>query len=237
MMNSKICITALCILLFSTGYTQEKKDSLLVRLHLNFRNESLELNKKYISDSKDTLQIDVFRFYISNIKLHYLDESSYSEDNSYHLIDIENPNSLQIPILKKSEKTITKVEFSIGVDSLASVSGAMSGDLDPTKGMYWAWQSGFINMKIEGTSSSCKTRKNRFQFHIGGYLKPNYAIRTIELKPINSNLEINVDVAEMFKYMNLKEINSIMIPGTKAMEVADQAAKMFNVTNNRSGND
>ncbi len=236
-MNSKICITALCILLFSTGYTQEKKDSLLVRLHLNFRNESLELNKKYISDSKDTLQIDVFRFYISNIKLHYLDESSYSEDNSYHLIDIENPNSLQIPILKKSEKTITKVEFSIGVDSLASVSGAMSGDLDPTKGMYWAWQSGFINMKIEGTSSSCKTRKNRFQFHIGGYLKPNYAIRTIELKPINSNLEINVDVAEMFKYMNLKEINSIMIPGTKAMEVADQAAKMFNVTNNRSGND
>ena len=237
MMNSKICITALCILLFSTGYTQEKKESLLVRLHLNFRNESLELNKKYISDSKDTLQIDVFRFYISNIKLHYLDESSYSEENSYHLIDIENPHSLQIPILKKSEKTITKVEFSIGVDSLASVSGAMSGDLDPTKGMYWAWQSGYINMKIEGTSSSCKTRKNKFQFHIGGYLKPNYAIRTIELKPINSNLEINVDVAEIFKDINLKEINSIMIPGTKAMEVAEKAAKMVNVTNNRSGND
>ncbi len=236
-MNSKICITALCILLFSTGYTQEKKDSLLARLHLNFRNESLELNKKYISDSKDTLQIDVFRFYISNIKLHYLDESSYYEDNSYHLIDIENPNSLQIPILKKSEKVITKVTFSIGVDSLASVSGAMSGDLDPTKGMYWAWQSGFINMKIEGISSSCKTRKNRFQFHVGGYLKPNYAIRTIELKPINSNLEINVDVSEMFKDINLKENNSIMIPGTKAMEVADKAAKMFNVTNNRSGND
>ncbi len=236
-MNSKICITALCILLFSTGYTQEKKDSLLVRLHLNFRNESLELNKKYISDAKDTLQIEVFRFYISNIKLHYSDASTYSEENSYHLIDIENPNSLQIPILKKSEKVITKVEFSIGVDSLASVSGAMSGDLDPTKGMYWAWQSGFINMKIEGTSSSCTTRKNKFQFHIGGYLKPNYAIRTIELKPINSNLEINVDVAEMFKYINLQEINSIMIPGTKAMEVADKAAKMFIVTNNRSGND
>jgi hypothetical protein len=108
----------------------------------------------------------------------------------------------------------------------------MSGDLDPTKGMYWAWQSGFINMKIEGKSSSCKMRKNAFQFHIGGYLKPNYAIRTIELKPINSNLEINVDIAQFFKNIQLSEINSIMIPGTKAMEIADETVKMFTFKNN-----
>jgi hypothetical protein len=214
------------------GFTQEKKDSLLVRLHLNFRDKPLELNKKYISESKDTLQIDVFRFYISNIKLQFSDESTYSEENSYHLIDIENPNSLRIPIQKNSEKVIKKVVFSIGVDSLTSVSGAMSGDLDPTKGMYWAWQSGFINMKIEGKSSSCKTRKNAFQFHIGGYLKPNYAIRTIELKPINSNLEINVDIAQFFKNIQLSKINSIMIPGTKAMEIADETVKMFTFKNN-----
>jgi hypothetical protein len=232
MMNNKLYFSALCILIFSMGFTQEKKDSLLVRLHLNFRDKPLELNKKYISESKDTLQIDVFRFYISNIKLQFSDESTYSEENSYHLIDIENPNSLRIPIQKNSEKVIKKVVFSIGVDSLTSVSGAMSGDLDPTKGMYWAWQSGFINMKIEGKSSSCKTRKNAFQFHIGGYLKPNYAIRTIELKPINSNLEINVDIAQFFKNIQLSKINSIMIPGTKAMEIADETVKMFTFKNN-----
>jgi len=232
MMNNKLYFSALCILIFSMGFTQEKKDSLLVRLNLNFRDKPLELNKKYISESKDTLQIDVFRFYISNIKLQFSDESTYSEENSYHLIDIENPNSLRIPIQKNSEKVIKKVVFSIGVDSLTSVSGAMSGDLDPTKGMYWAWQSGFINMKIEGKSSSCKTRKNAFQFHIGGYLKPNYAIRTIELKPINSNLEINVDIAQFFKNIQLSEINSIMIPGTKAMEIADETVKMFTFKNN-----
>jgi len=48
------------------------------------------------------------------------------------------------------------------VDSLANVSGAMSNDLDATKGMYWSWQSGFINLKIEGKSASCKTRKINF---------------------------------------------------------------------------
>lgn len=229
MMKSNFFIGLLSCLFFQLGLAQEKKDSLVLRINLKFRTETLERNKKYVSEYKDTLEIETFRFYISTIKLQYSDKTTFSESNSYHLIDIENPNSLQIPIAKKTDKTISKVTFSIGVDSLASVSGAMSGDLDPTKGMYWAWQSGFINMKIEGKSLSCKTRKNTFQFHIGGYMKPNYAIRTIELKPINPNLEINVDVAELFKSIKLAENNSIMIPGSKAMELADKATKMFGI--------
>jgi hypothetical protein len=208
---------------------QEKKDSLFLHLNLKFKTEQLVRNKNYISESKDTLEIEVFRFYISNIKLYFSDSTTFSEENSHHLVDIENPNSLRIPIAKKYDKSISKLTFSVGVDSLASVSGAMSGDLDPTKGMYWAWQSGFINMKIEGKSSSCKTRKNAFQFHIGGYMKPNYAIRTIELKPINSNFEFNVDIAEFFKDIKLSENNSIMIPSSKAMELADKTVGMFSV--------
>ena len=231
MMSSKIFIGLLSCLFFQSASAQEKKGSFVMRLNLKFRNESLVQNKKYISESKDTLEIEVFRFYISNIKFQYSDATTFLEPNSYHLIDIENPNSFHIPIVQTSDKTISKVTLSIGIDSLASVSGAMSGDLDPTKGMYWAWQSGFINMKIEGKSSSCKTRKNAFQFHIGGYMKPNYAIRTFELKPINSNLEINVDVAELFKYIKLSENNSIMIPGAKAMELADKAVGMFSINN------
>lgn len=229
MYYKKIFFALIGCLFFQMVFAQEKKDSLVLRFHLNFKNETLEQNKKYISESKDTLQIQEFRFYISNIKLQFADAPTFSETNSYHLIDIENPNSFQIPITKKSDKAIAKIIFSIGVDSLASVSGAMSGDLDPSKGMYWAWQSGFINMKIEGKSSSCKTRKNAFQFHIGGYLKPNYAIRTIELTPINSNLEVNVEVSELFKHLKLSENNSVMIPCAKAMAIADYTIKMFRV--------
>ena len=230
MMSSKIFIGLLSCLFFQLGLAQEKKDSLVLRINLKFRTETLERNKEYVSEYKDTLEIETFRFYISTIKLQYSDATTFSEPNSYHLIDIENPNSLQIPIAKTTDKIISKVTFSIGVDSLASVSGAMSGDLDPTKGMYWTWQSGFINMKIEGKSLSCKTRNNTFQFHIGGYMKPNYAIRTIELKPINSNLEINVDVAELFKSIKLAENNSIMIPGSKAMDIADKSKSMFSIS-------
>ena len=229
MYYKKVFCALIGCLFFQMVFAQEKKDSLILRFHLNFKNERLEQNKKYISEAKDTLEIDVFRFYISNIKIQYTDATTFSETNSYHLIDIENPNSFQIPISKKSEKTITKITFSVGIDSIASVSGAMSGDLDPSNGMYWAWQSGFINMKIEGKSSSCSTRKNAFQFHIGGYLKPNYAIRTSELTPKNSNLEVNIEASELFKHIKLSENNSVMIPGAKAMEIADYAIKMFQI--------
>ena len=200
-----------------------------MKINLKFGVKPLELNKYYISKNQDTLQINLLKFYISKIQIQYSDKTIDSQTNSYHLIDIENPNSCKIPIEKITDKTISKVSFSIGVDSTASISGALEGDLDPTKGMYWAWQSGYINMKLEGKSSSCKTRKNEFQFHIGGYMKPNYAMRKVVLEPkkSNSTVEINVDVAALFSQLELSKINSVMVPGNQAMQIADYSVTMF----------
>lgn len=207
---------------------QNETDSLTVNFHLKFGKFPLELNKYYISASKDTLSISKFKCYISNIKIHYLDNSSYIQKDSYHLLDFDNPNSFQIPICKKSFKTISKVTFDIGIDSLINTAGAMAGDLDPIKGMYWAWQSGYINMKIEGKSSSCKTRKNEFQFHIGGYLEPYYAMRKVEIVN-NDNMNINLilDLKYFFDKFSLSDTNSVMIPGKLAMELANDSVKMF----------
>jgi|694.fasta_scaffold51046_2 hypothetical protein len=233
-MKSTFLYILVISLFFQQIYSQENKENFALKFKIKYGNESLIQNKKYLSLSKDTLQLENFRFYISSIKLILKDNSIISEDNSYHLIDSEDPISQSIPIRIKSKSEIKKVMFSIGIDSLASVSGALSGDLDPTKGMYWAWQSGYINMKIEGKSSSCKTRNNAFQFHIGGYLKPNYAIRTIELEPKISNFDINVDLSNLFNQIKLSETNSIMIPGLKAMDIADKAKSMFSVSESLS---
>ncbi|KAB1157702.1 MbnP family protein [Flavobacterium luteum] len=212
---------------FQASFAQKAADSLILKLHLKFGKDDLELGKKYVSTKKDTLQIDVFKFYISNIEIQYSDKKVYNPTNSYHLIDIENSNSLRIPIGYKNNLAIKNVFFNIGIDSTASVSGALEGDLDPTKGMYWAWQSGYINMKIEGKSSSCKTRKNEFQFHIGGYMKPSYAIRKVQLEAKNQEIDVSIDVSEFFSAIKLSKINSIMIPGKEAMELADYSIKMF----------
>jgi hypothetical protein len=228
MIKNMLFLLLLPCLCFQLAATAQEKDSIPLQFHLRFGNERLQSEKKYVSANNDTLQVSTFKCYISGIRLQYANGSSQT-NKDYHLLDIENPESFKFNVGGAQSKPLRKITFNIGVDSLASVSGALSGDLDPTKGMYWAWQSGYINMKIESKSPGSKTRKNEFQFHIGGYLKPNYALRTIELTVRKPNPQIAIDLAQFFSRIKLSESNSIMIPGKKAMELADYSVAMFHI--------
>lgn len=223
----------LSFLFFQALLAQEKKDSLVMQFHLRFDATQLVANQEYVSKNNDTLQIETFRFYISNIEIQYEDKTIFKPKNCYHLIDLASLESQRIPLNLFLRKPIQKIIFTIGIDSLASVSGALGGDLDPAKGMYWAWQSGYINMKMEGKSPSCKTRKNEFQFHIGGYLKPNNAMRIIDIPILKTHIAteiiVGVDVAKLFDTIDLKTINSIMIPGKQAMKIADYSTQFFQI--------
>lgn len=215
-------------------FSQNKTEQVSIVFQPKFYSSTLELHKDYYSTQNDTIRFETLKIYLSDIQINYTDESFYKEQNSYHLIDLENLETKSFPITIQKNLEIKSISFQIGIDSLASVSGAMEGDLDATNGMYWAWQSGFINMKIEGTSPSCKTRKNKFQFHIGGYLEPYYAMRTIEIpieKSLNPKNKLNLimDLGKLFSEISLKETNTIMIPGKEAMKIADLTSKLFSI--------
>jgi hypothetical protein len=49
---------------------------------------------------------------------------------------------------------ITGIRFLLGVDSARNVSGIQTGALDPARGMFWTWNSGYVMAKIEGSSPS-----------------------------------------------------------------------------------
>ena len=228
-MKNNFCIIILLLTSFSF-FGQIEKDSLFVNINAKWNENPFKLNTSYVSKNNDTLNITQLKFYVSDFQILFEDKTTYTDKTS-HLIDFEKPNSTIFPIYKSNKKKIISMNFSIGVDSLASVSGALSGDLDPSNGMYWAWQSGYINIKIEGTSSSCKTRKNTFNFHIGGYLQPYYALRKIKI-PINkpqNQINLTLALEKFFSEINLKETNSVMIPGNKALELANISSKMFHV--------
>uniref|UniRef100_UPI004048EECA MbnP family protein n=1 Tax=Flavobacterium sp. TaxID=239 RepID=UPI004048EECA len=232
-MNSKRNKILIFLLLINQiFFAQVSSEHLEIVVRLKFDNQAFELDKNYVSAQKDTLSFETVKFYLSDFQLIYKDKSVKKENNSYHLLDFENIETCTFQIANEREKEIEAIRFAIGVDSLASVSGAMEGDLDATNGMYWAWQSGFINMKIEGKSNSCKTRKNKFHFHIGGYLEPNYAMRTIQIN-CNGNsknqLILEMDLGKLFSEISLKETNSIMIPGAEAMKIADLYSKIFSI--------
>jgi hypothetical protein len=223
-----VVIVVLALACLSFQIKMNKKD-FPVLLHLNFQKEPLVLNdKKYITKTNDTVTITKMKFYLSNIVLELEDGSEYKESNSVHLVDAETLSSLVFVLKNVPDLKIKKIRFAVGIDSKNSISEKFDGDLDPVLGMYWAWNTGYINMKLEGKSSSCTNVKKEFQFHIGGYLPKQNALQEIELK-IDGKQIINIEV-ELSKWLDtlsIKEANSVMTPGIKAMAMARIYKNMF----------
>ncbi len=219
-------------LFFCVASAQTEMDSVTIQLNLRYKNQPFQLNQFYVSKT-DTFEVSVMKLYLSSFEIKYKDGTSSVEKNSYHLVDAFDTKSQQIRLSTQVSKEISAIKFNIGIDSTASVSGALAGDLDPSNGMYWAWQSGYINFKLEGKSNRCPTRKNKFQFHLGGYAAPMYAMRTVELpynrKIRNNEMALIIDVAPFFSAIDLAQTNTIMIPSEKAMRLSDLTLQLFSI--------
>ncbi len=189
--------------------------------------KKLELNENFILN-QDTFQISVLKFYISNITLLHKDETVWQNNKQFYLVDFENKKNIDL----KFPMNVTDydvIKFDLGIDSTTNAAGVLGGDLDPTKGMYWTWQSGYINFKIEGTSTQSPTRNNEFIFHIGGYKSPNNPLQTIELKleEQKNTILIQFDLESFFSQIYLKELNQIMSPSKDAVELAKLVNNLF----------
>ena len=175
------------------------------------------------------IYIVAIKFYISELEIEYKDDVTNRVKDSYYLIDVFKSTTLNKTFQSSHTTKLKSISFSLGVNENLNESGALSGDLDPVNGMYWTWQSGYINLKIEGESPSCSTRKNRFTFHIGGYKQPYQTLRKLRF-PVNNTaaeLVINIDVSKFMNAIDLKDTNSIMIPGEKVYSMMNTAVKMF----------
>ena len=93
--------------------------------------------------------------------------------------------------------------------------------------MYWTWQSGYINFKLEGTSSLCPARKNKFYWHIGGYSPPYNTLRQVSLK---TNGKVSIQLDKLFEEIDISEEYQIMSPNDNAVQIADKLVFLFNTT-------
>ncbi|MES2702566.1 MAG: MbnP family protein [Bacteroidota bacterium] len=216
------------------------KGQVAIIVHPVFNGQLLKLNEQvYVNEHGDTLSVDMFRFYISRLRLgKALSKTALTLKDFHHLVDAENIATCSFTI-SIPEGDYDELSFVLGVDSIANTSGANDGDLDPIKGMYWAWNTGYIMAKIEGRSKVCHTLHNAYEFHIGGYLPPNNAVRQVALRLPRilvvrndgppATIHIKADVAAWFKGIDLAKTNNIVIPGKGAMEMADRYMGMFSL--------
>lgn len=177
--------------------------------------------------SGDTFSIDQLRFYCSNLCLLDGEKIVWQDKVKSHLVDAGNSGTLHVNLPGAGRKHFTSVRFNLGVDSITNVSGILGGDLDPARGMYWTWQSGYINLKIEGVCSRCDGRK--YRLHLGGYAGEHATIQTVAIPvhPVGGKLVLGIETATILRSLGESGTCSIMIPGRRAVALSELAAKMF----------
>jgi hypothetical protein len=178
----------------------------------------------------DSIQIEELKFYISGIELWNNNKKVWTQQNSFHLIDISNPASMKVDLNIPPALQYNQLRFAIGVDSATSTAGALGGDLDPTRGMYWSWQSGYINVKLEGIVNLSRTRHNRFQFHLGGYQYPFNALQQVVL-PLQPQQHIPVafNVKGLMEKIDFGRCSEVMSPCKDAVVLSRQMVKLFSI--------
>ncbi|MBK8641862.1 MAG: hypothetical protein IPN15_06430 [Saprospiraceae bacterium] len=177
-----------------------------------FDNQKISLNKNVFGEqSADTLIFETIKFYLSSFKLWDGNRLAWEESNSFHLLDLAEENTLSLSMKIPQETYYKTMCFNLGIDSMTNTAGVFGGDLDPTTGMYWTWQSGYINIKMEGKSPHCTTHNHEFQFHLGGYQTPFNACQNICLDlQKNDAHNILINFQNLFDKINLAKQNLIM---------------------------
>ena len=110
------------------------------------------------SDSNVSIRIDNLRWYVS------LPPAGKKGSKAW-LLDLADSSSLDQQL---SRPLNNKISLLFGVDSAIQVGGVGTGALDPLRGMYWTWQTGYVQWKMEG-AIRVDGVESPLELHLGGF--------------------------------------------------------------------
>ncbi|MBX2931149.1 MAG: hypothetical protein KF781_04270 [Chitinophagaceae bacterium] len=216
------------------------QENTVIKLVHKVGNQPLQLfTEVYTNQWNEPFTVNRFRYYIADLTIEYANgKKSYTYQKPYHLV-MEDDTTTKALLLNKSLYKITSIRFLLGIDSVKNTSGVQTDDLDPMKGMFWTWNTGYIYAKLEGQSDSSKAPAHYFSYHVGGYKHVENAAREIIL-PVTINtssaikeIVIEADILKWFYGENDIKIQQEPIchqPGKLALKLADNYKNMFLIT-------
>ena len=187
--------------------------------------KALELQHIYITQNNDSISFSTLKMYFSDFSfkdkisgritsidtLIFYDLSDSSTNSFFNDLNLSNYEC---------------VAFKLGLDSSKNVSGELENAYDPLLGMYWAWNTGYINLKIMGESSAVPTNSHEFEFHLGGYRSPFATAQTIQVD-LNDQY-IYFDLEKLFsESINLTKNHHIMLPCKDAFLISQGLSACF----------
>ncbi|MGQ0621316.1 MAG: MbnP family protein [Panacagrimonas sp.] len=119
----------------------------------------------------ETLRLTSLRYYLSNFGLVRPDGQRLTSptdpqsDRGYFLVDAADPASRRLRLEGFAPGAYREIEFLVGVDEARNRAGAQTGVLDPARGMFWTWHTGYIFFALEGQA---EPSSRALEFHVGG---------------------------------------------------------------------
>ncbi|MFM9028833.1 MAG: MbnP family protein [Bacteroidota bacterium] len=131
-------------------------------------NEILQIGQRnYTTADGDSFQIDLLKYFITNFTFVKADGSEHNVGN-YDLINSNNPASYDISLNGIPFGTYTGLRFYLGIDSARNNDLTNIGDLDPSTGMFWPWNTGYIFFMAEGSFVGSTGTETPLRHHYGG---------------------------------------------------------------------
>ena len=185
----------------------------------------LELQHVYLTQNNDSISFSILKIYFSDFRFKDKISGRITSIDTlifYDLADSSTHSFFNDLNLSNYES----VAFTLGLDSSKNVSGELENAYDPLLGMYWAWNTGYINLKIMGESSAVPTNSHEFEFHLGGYRSPFATAQTIQID-LNDQY-IYFDLEKLFsESINLTKNHHIMLPCKDAFLISQGLSACF----------
>jgi hypothetical protein len=202
-----------------------------------FGGQSLALNEEiYETANGDTVSFTRLVYHLNKFKF-FSDSGIVERPDLYFLVDAEDENTLTLAFDSLDDMAFDSVQFTVGVaDSVDNADGLLNSMF--TDPMYWGMINGYINMKLEGRSSSVVS-DSVYILHIGGYMGDYKLSSTVSLDFAGSKLQnklgknilsLDVDLSEYFQNPNSFDIginNRIHSPNDSAKMISENWPSMF----------
>lgn len=152
-----------------------------------------QLYTNYPINGIDSIRIEQFKFYVGN------------QRGDFQLVDASDTTTFSLPFTDKV--------LLIGMDSLANTSGKLDGAFDPLLGMYWAWNTGYTQLKCKGIYQIAG-KHIPFEYHLGGYKYP-YATSLQKWIRLEQNT-LGIQLDSLLTHLPVLDQPRMMLPGPMA---------------------
>ena len=198
-----LLIFTLCFFLFSCSNSEGLvTKSLSIEIKNTFGDKAIILGAKdYKINDSTVININTLKYYLSNIKLHKGDASSFEDKESFYLINALNQtNTIEINNIPNND--YSSLDFSIGVDSLHNHrADHLIPALSPTNGMAWSWKQGYKFFVLEGKYTVTNSKTGSFVFHIG--TDPLFRTLSTKTYDINKKLVLELKLEGIFQSIDV----------------------------------